>query len=400
MEKTAKTFISFLIFSRFLFLIYASKLEKIYLTKDSDHYLELSSNISYYFLNDNLYDYWLSTFRMPGYPLLINIFHELFDINLLIFINFVADLLTLYLIYKILFKYYDSTIALIGCTIFLINPNSLISSTQIMTESISTTLLFASFYFLDEKKYWFSGLTIGLLGIIKPLGLYVMFFYLILLILRKNKKVTDYLKIALFPLILIGSIYVNNYIQYETSFYSTSSSFHLQWFNTASENICKNYDFNELEVSEPGYVFENWLLENNLSKQSESKILISKLKQDSKIGLFKNVHCKLLSITRSTVWNMFGIRGSNWESITDNNYVYLAVRLFSLIYVSFINFSLLKMIFSKNKSKFLLSLLLITVGYILISSILPFGNSRTRVLIEPFLIIIFINSLRLKNVKS
>jgi Gpi18-like mannosyltransferase len=400
MEKITKTSISFLIFSRFLFLIYASKLEKIYLTKDSDHYLELSSNISYYFLNDNLNDYWLSTFRMPGYPLLINIFHKIFDVNLLIFVNFIADLLTLYLIYKILFKYYDSTIACIGCIIFLINPNSLISSTQIMTESISTTLLFTSFYFFDEKKYTFSGLSVGLLGIIKPLGLYVVFFYLILLILRRNKKLTNYFKIALFPVILIGSVYVNNYIQYETSFYSTSSSFHMQWFNTASNNICKNYDFNELEVSEPGYVFENWLLENNLSKQSDSKILINKLKLDSKIGFFKNVHCKLLSISRSTVWNMFGIRGSNWESISDNNYVYLSIRLFSLIYVSLINFSLLRMVLSKNKSDFLLGLLLITVGYIVVSSILPFGNSRTRVLIEPFLVIIFVCSLRFKNVKS
>ena len=100
MEKTVKTFISFLIFSRFLFLIYASKLEKIYLTKDSDHYLELSNNISYYFLNDNLYDYWLSTFRMPGYPLLINIFHELFDINLLIFINWIEQVQTLTMMYS------------------------------------------------------------------------------------------------------------------------------------------------------------------------------------------------------------------------------------------------------------------------------------------------------------
>ena len=211
-------------------------------------------------------------------------------------------------------------------------------------------------------------------------GLTVLFLYL-----RK--------KSLLFPVILIGSVYVNNYIQYETSFYSTSSSFHMQWFNTASNNICKNYDFNELEVSEPGYVFENWLLENNLSKQSDSKILINKLKLDSKIGFFKNVHCKLLSISRSTVWNMFGIRGSNWESISDNNYVYLSIRLFSLIYVSLINFSLLRMVLSKNKSDFLLSLLLITVGYIVVSSILPFGNSRTRVLIEPFLVIIFVSSL-------
>mgnify|MGYP001177088382 CR=1 FL=1 len=397
MEKVTKASISFLILFRFLFLNYASKLEKIYLTKDSDHYLELSSSISYFFFNDNLYDYWLSTFRMPGYPLLLSLFQKLFDTNLLIFLNFIADLLTLWLIYKILQKYNGKNITYLGCILFLINPNSLISSTQIMTESISTTLLFGSFYFFDEKKYALSGLSIALLGIIKPLGIYVLCFYLIILFIYKNKKIANYVKIAFFPLIFIGSLFINNFIQYETSFYSTSSYFHMQWFNSASENICENYDFNQLEVSEPGYVFENWLLENNLERESDSKILINKLRESSKIGLFNNIHCKLISLSRSTLWNMFGVRGSNWENITSSNHIYLVTRLFSLIYVATINFSLLKAILSKNKSPFLMRLLLIIVGYILVSSILPFGNSRTRVLIEPFLIIVFLNSFKLKN---
>jgi len=173
----------------------------------------------------------------------------------------------------------------------------------------------------------------------------------------------------------------------------------MQWFNAASENICENYDFNQLEVSEPGYVFENWLLENNLERESDSKILINKLRESSKIGLFNNIHCKLISLSRSTLWNMFGVRGSNWENISSNYHIYLVTRLFSLIYVTAINFSLLKAILSKNKSPFLMRLLLIIVGYILVSSILPFGNSRTRVLIEPFLIIVFLNSFKLKNSK-
>ena len=334
---------------------------------------------------------------MPGYPLLLSLFQKLFDTNLLIFLNFIADLLTLWLIYKILQKYNGKNITYLGCILFLINPNSLISSTQIMTESISTTLLFGSFYFFDEKKYALSGLSIALLGIIKPLGIYVLCFYLILLFIYKNKKIANYVKIAFFPLIFIGSLFINNFIQYETSFYSTSSYFHMQWFNAASENICENYDFNQLEVSEPGYVFENWLLENNLERESDSKILINKLRESSKIGLFNNIHCKLISLSRSTLWNMFGVRGSNWENITSSNHIYLVTRLFSLIYVATINFSLLKAILSKNKSPFLMRLLLIIVGYILVSSILPFGNSRTRVLIEPFLIIVFLNSFKLKN---
>ena len=79
MEKLSKILIGLLLLMRLAFLDYASKFENIYLTKDSDHYIELSSNILFFYFNDNLYDYWLSTFRLPGYPLIINIFQEFFD---------------------------------------------------------------------------------------------------------------------------------------------------------------------------------------------------------------------------------------------------------------------------------------------------------------------------------
>lgn len=397
MEKLTKFLIGFLLLFRLIFLNYSTRFEKIYLTKDSDHYLELSSNVLYFYFNDNLYDYWLSTFRLPGYPLILNLFQGFLDKSSLIFLNFIFDAITLWLIYKILQKYFYKNVAYIGCILFLINPNSLISSSQIMTESISTTFFFLSFYFFDEKKYILTGIAIGLLGILKPLAVYVLLFYLIILVFRKNNKIIDYLKISFIPLILIGSIYINNFVQYETSFYSTSSYFHMQWFNEAGRNICENYDFNELEVSEPGYVFENWLLENDLTREHNSKILINELKNDSRKGLFNNIQCKFISLSRSTVWNMFGIRGSNWENVTNNNYINLFIRIFSLVYVVVINFSLLRSILSKNKNQLIVNALFITLGYILVSAILPFGNSRIRVLVEPFLIIIFVDSLKSKN---
>ena len=399
MEKLTKSLIGFLLLFRLIFLDYSTRFEKIYLTKDSDHYLELSSNVLYFYFNDNLYDYWLSTFRLPGYPLILNLFQGFLDKSSLIFLNFIFDVITIWLIYKILQKYFYKNVAYIGCILFLINPNSLISSSQIMTESISTTFFFLSFYFFDEKKYILTGIAIGLLGILKPLAVYVLLLYLIILIFRKNNKIIEYLKISFIPLILIGSIYINNFVQYETSFYSSSSYFHMQWFNEASKNICENYDFNELEVSEPGYVFENWLLDNDLIREHNSKILINELKNDSRKGLFNNIQCKFISLSRSTIWNMFGIRGSNWENVSNNNYINLFIRIFSLVYVVVINFSLLRSILSKNKNQLIVNALFITLGYILVSAIVPFGNSRIRVLVEPFLIIIFVDSLKSKNFK-
>ena len=94
---------------------------------------------------------------------------------------------------------------------------------------------------------------------------------------------------------------------------------------------------------------------------------------------------------------MFGIRGSNWENVSNNNYINLFIRIFSLVYVVVINFSLLRSILSKNKNQLIVNALFVTLGYILVSAILPFGNSRIRVLVEPFLIIIFVVSLKSKN---
>ena len=65
MTNIFRTAIGFLILIRVWFLQKALKSKNIYLTKDSDHYIELSGDINYFFFNDNLADYWLSTFRLP-----------------------------------------------------------------------------------------------------------------------------------------------------------------------------------------------------------------------------------------------------------------------------------------------------------------------------------------------
>jgi hypothetical protein len=108
MTNIFRTSIGFLILIRVWFLQIALKSKNIYLTKDSDHYIELSKDINYFFFNDNLIDYWLSTFRLPGYPVVLNIFSNFLDIKYAVYINFVADLVTLFLLYKLLSMYFES----------------------------------------------------------------------------------------------------------------------------------------------------------------------------------------------------------------------------------------------------------------------------------------------------
>lgn len=398
MTNIFRTSIGFLILIRVWFLQIALKSKNIYLTKDSDHYIELSEDINYFFFNDNLIDYWLSTFRLPGYPVVLNIFSNFLDIKYAVYINFVADLVTLFLLYKLLSMYFESNFTYIGCIIFLTNTNILMSSTQIMTESLSTMLLVASYYYFKNQRYFFSGIFIALLSIFKPLGIYLIIIYVLLLIFENKNFTKKILKLIILPVILISGIYVNNLIQYESGFYSTSSYFHLQWFNNASESICKNYDFNNLNVSEPGYAFENWLEMEGLSKTSESKILIESLKTDANNNLFKNIHCKAISMIRSSIWNMFGIRRASWTGVGFNSITLNFIIYFSLIYVVIINSIFIISIYKSLKNRKINSYIIVILLYVLITSTLPFGNSRTRVLIEPLLIVTFIDSV--KNIIS
>tara|TARA_B100000035_G_C21005584_1_gene557111 strand:- start:328 stop:1548 length:1221 start_codon:yes stop_codon:yes gene_type:complete len=398
MEKLLKSVISILVLVRILFLQISTKSSSIYLTKDSDHYIGLSKDIVYFFFNDNLSNYWLSTFRLPGYPVLLNIFSRILEIKNIIYLNLVADLIVLYLLYKLLFIYFEKTYCYIGCILFLINTNVLISSSQIMTESFSTLFFFASFYFYKVKKYLVSSIFISLLSIFKPLGVYLIILYIILMIFEEKKLVTNIIKISFIPICVISSIYFNNFVQYETSFYSTSSYFHLQWLNEASNSICKDGDFNSPIVSEPGYVFENWLQKNQLTTSSDSNILINKLKADSSGQILDNFQCKAYSMARSSIWNMFGIRRANWNGVGLNSITLNFIIYFSLIYVIIINSIFIFSIFKSLKKRKLNSYIFVILFYMIITSTLPFGNSRTRVLIEPFLIVLLIDSV--KNVVS
>ena len=394
MEKSFKAIIGLLILLRIAFLNFASKYKTIYLTKDSDHYIELSQDIPFYFFNDSLVDYWLSTFRLPGYPLIINIFTKFFDINLGIYLNLIADLISVFLLYKLLLIYFEKKYAFLGSILFLINMNLLISSTQIMTESFTTLFLFASFYFFRLERFLISGVFISLLSITKPVGIYIIAAYILLIIWKKKNTMKNIIVLVFLPTLLISGLYINNYIQYESGFYSTSSYFHLQWYNKASESLCEDFNFNKLEVSEPGYVFENWLQENNLDKKSESQILINMLIENSRDGLINNLHCKTISSIRSILWNMFGIRSSNWENTNLNEFIIQIVKISSFIYAIIMNLSFLRLLISRSNNQLTSQVLLISCIYIITTSILPFGNSRIRVLLEPFLIILFIENLK------
>lgn len=397
MKKTYSLSLIFLIFTRLIFLYYSSNFDEMIFTKDSFHYIYLSEDLRKSFFTENINNYWINTFRLPGYPIFLSFFSIFVNIKYMIFTNFVFDIISCYLIFKIIYRINKNYfLSFIGSLLFLINPNVMISSTQIMTENIAMMLILITLYFIDSNenhKIIFSGLCLAIFSIIKPFGIYILLFILLFKKIIFGTKLQQLVLFAIFPLIFIGFIYFNNFQNYNTSFYSTSSYFHIQWLNDASESLCDDLNFNNIRVSEPGYRFEEWKVENGFDQDTIPKTLIDGLREDSRQNLLNNLDCKAISITRSSVWNMFGIRQSNWNNSFIKTPFLELTKIYSLIYVLIINFALFAS-YKFKKSKLESIYILFVLFYLLIVSILPFGNARTRVLIEPYLIIIFVTTFK------
>jgi len=162
----------------------------------------------------------------------------------------------------------------------------------------------------------------------------------------------------------------------------------LQWFNGASDALCNKIDFNQLEVNEPGYVFDEWKKELDSKTLYNSGLFIEALKDSSTIGITENIRCKSISTFHSMLWNFLGVRSTNWSETGLNSSLITGIIFYSYTYVLFSAFAFIYFLLSK-KHLFLNPIIFIISSYTLITSItLPYGNSRTRVLIEPFIVIV------------
>ena len=396
MKKFLIALITLLVIVRIYFLYSSFNFESMVFTKDSFHYIEISKDFFSKYINGKNENFWIYTFRLPGYPFILLLINSISEVRYVIYINLIFDLISSIYIFKFLYKFSKSTLtSYFGVVLFLLNSNILISSTQIMTESVSTALLLVSVFYIDQNsmsKNLISGISLGLFSLIKPLGIYILFLFIFYKIFYFRKKIKEIIIFSFIPLCLISLIYANNYQNYNTFFYSTSSYFHTQWFNDASDALCEELNFNQLRVSEPGYKFELWKESNNFDSFTNPEIFINTLRNDSNKNVFRNMDCKIISASRSIAWNMFGIRQSNWNNSFLNQSSINIVKIYSLFYVTCINFVVLFTIFKSIKSKHSYLIYLI-IFYLAMTSIIPFGNARIRVLIEPYLVILFVLNL-------
>ncbi len=377
-----------LVIARFIFLLNSYNNDEIILSKDSMSFLTLSGDISFYYFNDNLNNFWASTFRPIGFPIILNIFTSIFDYKYFIFLNFFFDLITCFYLFRIVSMILDDEYAKISSILFLINLNVLVSSTEILTESISLLFFTISIYYLLNKNIYMSGFFLSLFSLIKPYGLYFFISFFIILLLIHKLSAKKMILFSFFPLFTFLPILVNNYIQYEKAFISTSGSFSILYLNDASEQLCKEIDFENEIVSNPTWTQNNFNDSLTSDEITNSRKYIEALNTKATNGLFRNLECKAISVMRSAYYQLFGIRSSNWNNIISGTGFY-AIAAFSALIVIISNISFVSYLFiKKNKSVNIVYFL--TMLHILICALIPYGNSRFRVLVEPLLIVLIL----------
>ena len=392
-----RNFIIFLVVIRVLFLISIFNDFSIILTKDSITYLRLSENLQYFYFNDNLNDFWASTFRPIGFPLTLSIFGLFFEIKYFVFLNLIFDLITSRFLYMIISKIINVNYANIGVIIFLLNFNILVSSSQVLTESFTLMLITGSLYFLVTKNIFFSGMFLLMFSFLKAYGLYFFILFYIVYAFVYKLSFRRLLYFSIFPIVTFTPILVNNYIQYEKMFITTSSSFHLTYLNNASKQLCKDLNFENEIISDPSWSKDNFINSLSLNEVNNSEKFISELEKRGSEDLLNNINCKILSIFRSIYYQMFGIRSSNWGVIFGGN-IFTVIATISVLYVLITNFSLIFYLFIK-KTKELNIFYSFAILHILICSIIPYGNPRFRVLIETSTIILILYNLKYLNDK-
>lgn len=216
------------------------------ITVDSEQYLSLASSI----LHDRRYESTLSPevdlFRAPGYPaflaMILGITGE--SLTAVLFIQFVLGLGCAAILYLLGKQILHENLGLLGSVIFLLSPNSLFWSATIMTEILFSVGMLLSLYLIwksmkDQFPLWQIGILLGVLTLIRPIGLYLILLWAVWLFIGRLLKLVSMptiQKIAIFllvGLIVVAPWFVRNQLKHGELTLSTVSATTINTFHIA-----------------------------------------------------------------------------------------------------------------------------------------------------------------------
>ncbi|MFA5405319.1 MAG: glycosyltransferase family 39 protein [Ignavibacteria bacterium] len=158
---------------------------------------------------DNVF---LDTYRTPVFPVYIATLYFIFGVNpyVVLLSNIILNLVILLFIYKLCIKLFDNKlIALIASALYALEPNIVKLVTMFGTETLHSTLLIISVYYLmvglKNKKLLsigISSLFFGLTALTRPVSLYFYLLCIILIVLYPGGNFKYKYRIVLFFLIV------------------------------------------------------------------------------------------------------------------------------------------------------------------------------------------------------
>lgn len=402
----------------FIFLLYFD-LSLLY--GDQSKYWDLSEKI----FNENVFFYKeFGTMRVPLYPLflaglkLINS-----NIYFIIFTQMLINFYVLYLIFKIGFLF-SLKIANISVLISALSLNLLNSSFFILTESLFLPFflifMFNFLKFFSENNYNYkyliiSSIFLGLATLTRPLSLY---FFIIIFFVFFKKNITSNLKSLSIFLIIFSIILspwcIRNYKLFDN--YSLTNSagpnlagYYLPYLASNQENkpVNQTRDIIYKELKKTINYDQNPF---NYSIE-ESKFFLKKIKNYSLIVFIETwLEGNLKFIFTPPIVDLYyllDIDKTNFSEINEKSFIkscliylfdnenkqFSILMILSIFIIMISRMLSLISLFVFEKKNFLIMAIMVSI--IILNLILtgPIGSARYRIIVEPFLIIMFSISL-------
>lgn len=173
-----------------------------------------------------------TSFRPIGYPATLAFLYYFFGNSFLVskVLNIFLSSLIIILIFIISRKQFNLIIALISSALYAFLPLSIAYCSITSSEILFSFLLCLSIYTLINKKFYaLTGILIGLMSLVRPIGLYFIFVYIVYIIFQKNIKPSTKMRqsiiITIFCIASICPWLARNYIHYHSITFSSNSGY-------------------------------------------------------------------------------------------------------------------------------------------------------------------------------
>lgn len=306
---------------------------------DSPRYLELSNMLvsrGVFALQDVKGNLAYETFRTPGYPVFLAMFHGLMKIPLdgVILLQIAATFLAAFIVYKTALKI-DQRLALLSLIIMLFDPPITIFSLTILTETLFLVLI--SLFMLNFTLYLkhksavfiiISSLSLALATYVRPISYYLGFaVFFFMLYANKGKDFMRYLKHAIIFIALVYSIIgvwqIRNHVRLHDFNFSPAGEHNLKCLGLFNSYVRNTDPYTQGMAPLPYYI--------NVSIRSLLSVM-------TKPGTFKYFGSNILTSAGKVlgyIWVAFWLPGFIIGAIKMKRNIYIQFMLFTAFYFIF-----------------------------------------------------------------